>query len=344
MNKFFIGVLFILFTSHIISAQQGTQKFKQPFLTIPKLYDDYIYGFNKESQFSLYSKLGDLVYSFKEKKFNTTLEKIYFNKVFLLDNNLVLSVFDIKTQQKYYSIEGYEIEKFIISSSNLIILTQDGTIVCFDYLTGTFRWELSTLAIDNIDFFGQSGFMLASKDKQLYIISTQSAVVEEKISLNHKLDSILTATNSFAVIQAKNPYLFALQDLSLKKFKEFDINQIRHWYRKKAAVGFDESINSFFLYDFSLEDYIWFFQVDYKLDYHLFNDTHLCLFEESGNVYIVSLYDGQIVAEGTYDLDESPENFTYKDDHWYIITKSNLFLLEKNYDQQINIIIEQTDE
>ena len=49
MNKFFIGVLFILFTTHIISAQQGTQKFKQHFLTIPKLYDDYIYGFNKET-------------------------------------------------------------------------------------------------------------------------------------------------------------------------------------------------------------------------------------------------------------------------------------------------------
>ena len=75
MNKFFIGVLFILFTTHIISAQQGTQKFKQPFLTIPKLYDDYIYGFNRENQFSLYSKLGDLVYSFKEKKFNTAIEK-----------------------------------------------------------------------------------------------------------------------------------------------------------------------------------------------------------------------------------------------------------------------------
>ena len=340
MYKGLISVLFFLVCTQLNVALQPSQPFKEPFLSTPRLYDDFIYGFNQEKQFSLYSLIGDYIYSFKETNFNLESQKIYFNKVFLLDDNQQLSVFDLKSQQKYYSIKGYDIRDFVISSSHLIILTDKGDIVCFDYLTGTFKWQLPDLAIDGIYFFGQSGFLLSYKDKTMYVISTQLASVEKKVVFKHVIDSVLSATNSFAVVQAKKPYILTLVDYSLNEFDVFDVSQIKHWYRKKAAVGYDDSLNSFFLYDLSLEEYSWFVQADSDVSDFLFSDTYLCFIDVAGVVNIISLYDGELVKQGHYDVDEKAESFTFINENWYIITKSKLVLIEDNNDLSITLDIQ----
>ena len=119
MNKIYISVILFLLYTHVNFAIQESQQFKQSFFSKPKLYDDYIYGFNQEKQFSLYSIIGDFIYSFKDTNFNPESQKIYFNKLFLLDDNNHLSVFDIKSQQKYYTIDDINVSKYIISSSYL---------------------------------------------------------------------------------------------------------------------------------------------------------------------------------------------------------------------------------
>lgn len=305
------------------------QDFKYKFSSTPFVYSDYIYGLNSNDQFSLYSLDGDFKYSLDEDFFSNQLFNVYFNKLYSLDKNQSLSVYDLKTQQQLLYIDDYDIKTFIVSSSYLILLTESGDIVCLDTLTGVHFWTLS-MAADDITFFGQSGYVIAYKNKQLALVSLQSGQLVKNVMFKRNIEHILTTTNSYAVVKAKQTYLYSLVDSTTKRFDPFDVDQIKFWYRNKAAVGFDESISSFFLYDISVSDFVWFYQLDGSLDYFLYNDTHLCVFDTDGTVYIISLYDGQLEFLGRYnDSDDKASNFLFKDDRWFLITQTKILILEE---------------
>mgnify|MGYP001258559974 CR=1 FL=1 len=298
--------------------------FQKPFFEQPSLYKFQIFGFDSQQYFTAYHSNGALSYQFSVDDYLNDFDSIVFDRLFLMTTDRKLHVFDVLTQQQYFVLDNHVVKDYIVSSSYILLLTDLGHIICYDFYMGSLLWEIDSHTYDSISFFGNNGSILAVKGRSLDIIDLFSSERIKTVLFEDQIDHVLTSSNDYALIKSTQFYRLNYDDFSLVLCERVNFDIIYRWYHQVYGIGFQEDTNSFFSYDFVRDRFDWFYHSKYKIELMLFDDRHLFFIDEKNSVHLVSLNTGVVVFRADYLNNISPERFYFKENQLFVVTREQL--------------------
>ena len=329
--RYLLGLFLILSIGlpGVLSAEQIA--LTPSFTDRPLVYEKTLFGLRTDEQFSKVNLSGQSLWNISDISEAIRAYDIHFDRLFLVDDQGRLLVYDAEYGYRLWRKTNLEIEKIVLGYPWAYYLNESGKMGCLDFLSGQSIWEYADQAFLDIIPLGKGTYVAGLTRTHLHLLSSVTGERLHRIKLPKPgLKALSNWNRGLALSDGQSIYVFNLEALAFSKSKQGILPQSSVVNQKYyVSVSDDGHIKS---YDLENKLEHWTAALEKDVQGVVFSRDEVAV-QVTGNQLL-------FIDHSTGDTDEShlpivADSFDYdtfftQDTLLYFVSKSSILTIDKD--------------